>query len=81
MSFLSNNSINSTNKFVEWLQQEEAHSQLLADAVDASRPIVMDIELLAVRDDLLDRGDYDDGDQADLEKALELEANRPGPEV
>ena len=28
--------------------------------------IVFDLELLSIADDLLDRGDYDDGDEADL---------------
>ena len=31
-----------------------------------AQPLVFDVELIAVMDDLLDRGDYDDGDVSDL---------------
>ena len=36
------------------------------NAVNDQQPIVFDVELMSVMDDLLDRGDYDDGDVRDL---------------
>ena len=46
--------------------------QQLFDAVSAGQAVVFDLELVAVADDLLDRGDYDDlsmEEVADLAKA------------
>ena len=42
----------------------------LFDSVNSGTPIVFDLELVSVMDDLVDRGEYDDGDPDDLAKAL-----------
>ena len=43
----------------------------LFDSVTAGLPLVFDLELVAIMDDLLDRGDYDDGDEDDLQSRLQ----------
>jgi len=43
-------------------------------AVNDQQPLVFDVELISVMTDLLDRGDYDDGDVSDLRLDLREEA-------
>jgi len=42
----------------------------LFDAVSSGQPLVFDLELVSIMDDLLDRGDYEDLDMDDLEMRL-----------
>ena len=37
-------------------------------------PLVFDVELMTVMDDLLDRGDYDEGDESDVVALLQAKA-------
>ena len=52
----------------------------LFKSVGANEPLMFDLELVSVTDDLLDRGEYDDGDADDLGKALAAAASSGGDE-
>ena len=43
-------------------------------AVTDGLPLVFDVELMTVMDDLLDRGDYDEGDESDVVALLQAKA-------
>ena len=53
----------------------------LFKSVGANEPLIFDLELVSVMDDLLDRGEYEDGDADDLGKALQAAAASSGGDV